>query len=198
MEPVRTHRAKSVVEAARLHRARDRRERGLTLVEGQDLIADVVAAGAELVEAYAVEPKPGSDELAVDHRALERLAGTKSPRGPVAVVRIPTEWLDRDRNLLVSIGVSDPGNLGTMIRTAAAVGWGFAYTEGSGGSVEASITPMRYAHEIVLKRSSGGIGETDSRSSHRMQNDTAVEPLTTCGFNQGAGSRFSSSSGGIR
>lgn len=131
MEPVRTHRAKSVVEAARLHRARDRRERGLTLVEGPELIEDVAAAGAKVVELFGIDPPSGSGVVAVDRRALDRLAGTKSPRGPVAIVEIPTEWLDPSRHLLVSVGVSDPGNLGTMIRTAAAFGWGFAYTEGS-------------------------------------------------------------------
>jgi len=130
MEPVRTHRAKSVVEAARLHRARDRRERGLTLVEGPHLIADAVAAGAVVHETYGREPAD-PEVIPVDERALARLAGTESPRGPVAIVEIPVEWLDRSRNVLVSAGVSDPGNVGTMIRTAAAFGWGFAYMEGS-------------------------------------------------------------------
>jgi len=130
MEPVRTHRAKSVVDAARLHRARDRRERGLTLVEGPQLIADVIASGASVHDVYALHPD-SSDVIAVDERALEKLAGTKTPRGPVAVVEIPIEWLDRGRNLLVSVGVSDPGNVGTMIRTAASFGWGFAYMAGS-------------------------------------------------------------------
>lgn len=130
-EPVRTHRAKSVVDAARLHRARDRNERRLTLVEGPELLSDIEEAGAEVVEIFGVDPVAGSGVIAVDQRALDRLAGTKSPRGPVAVVEIPPEWLDRSRNLLVSVGVSDPGNVGTMIRTAAAFGWGFAYTGGS-------------------------------------------------------------------
>jgi TrmH family RNA methyltransferase len=130
MEPVRTHRAKSVVEAARLHRARDRRERGLTLVEGPHLIADVAAAGGVIRQTFAVDPD-NADVTPVDQKALERLAGTDSPRGPVAVVEIPIEWLDRSRDLLVSVGVSDPGNLGTMVRTAASFGWGFAYMEGS-------------------------------------------------------------------
>lgn len=130
MEPVRTHRARSVVDAARLHRARDRKERGLTLVEGPHLISDVLAAGAVVRETFAVDPST-PDVIPVDLRALERLAGTESPRGPVAVVEIPVEWLDRSRNLLVAVGVSDPGNVGTMIRTAAAFGWGFAYMEGS-------------------------------------------------------------------
>jgi TrmH family RNA methyltransferase len=138
VEPVRTHRAKSVVEAARLHRARDRKERGLTLVEGPELLRDVAATGVKVVEMFSaqtgpeVELPPGAPSpTLVDQRALDRLSGTKSPRGPVAVVEIPKEWLDRSRNLLVSVGVSDPGNVGTMIRTAAAFEWGFAYTEGS-------------------------------------------------------------------
>ncbi len=131
MEPVRTHRAKSVVDAARLHRARVRRERGQTLVEGPDLLGDVVEAGGEVVEIFGLGPVEDHEVVLVDGRALERLAGTESPRGPVAVVEIPVEWLDRSRNLLVSAGVSDPGNVGTMIRTAAAFGWGFAYMEGS-------------------------------------------------------------------
>lgn len=131
MEPVRTHRARSVVDAARLHRARDRKERGLTLVEGPELLADVTAAGAVIREVYGIDPAGDSGVIPVDSRALERLAGTTTPRGPVAVVEIPTEWLDRSRDLLVSVGVSDPGNVGTMIRTAAAFGWGLAYTDGS-------------------------------------------------------------------
>lgn len=129
MEPVRTHRAKSVVDAARLHRARDRRERGLTLVEGPQLLADVRRAGARVVDVFSADATQGA--IRVDDRALTRLAGTENPRGPVAVVAIPLEWLDRSRNLLVSVGVSDPGNVGTMIRTAAAFGWGFAYMQGT-------------------------------------------------------------------
>lgn len=130
MEPVRTHRAKSVVDAARLHRSRERRERGLTLVEGPHLIADVEATGTVIREQFGIGP-PAPGITPVDQKALERLSGTESPRGPVAVVEIPVEWLDRSRNLLVSVGVSDPGNVGTMIRTAAAFDWGFAYTEGT-------------------------------------------------------------------
>jgi TrmH family RNA methyltransferase len=129
MEPVRTHRARTVVEAARLHHAKDRRERGLTLVEGPNQLADILAAGAVVREVFGRDP--GQGVTPVDERALERLSGTKTPRGPVAVVEIPTEWLDRSRDLLVAIGMSDPGNVGTIIRTAAAFGWGFAYMGGS-------------------------------------------------------------------
>jgi TrmH family RNA methyltransferase len=129
VEPIRTHRAKTVVDAARLHRARERSARGLTLVEGPDLLRDVISAGARVLEVFALDAT--GDQIPVDRRALDRLAGTDSPRGPVAVVEIPVQWLDRSRNLLVAAGVSDPGNIGTMIRTAASFGWGFACTRGS-------------------------------------------------------------------
>lgn len=119
------------MEAARLHRARDRSERGLTLVEGPQLLDDVIAAGAVVRQVFAVEGSGPANATPVDRRGLDRLAGTKSPRGPVAVVEIRVEHLDRARNLLVAVGVSDPGNVGAMIRTAASFGWGFAHMEGS-------------------------------------------------------------------
>lgn len=131
MEPVRTHRNKLVVDAARLHRARHRRDRGLTLVEGPELIRDITAAGADIRDVFALKPSEEGEAIVVDERALARLAGTKTPRGPVAVVRIPKEELDPGRNLLVSVQVSDPGNVGTMIRSAASFGWGYASLEGS-------------------------------------------------------------------
>lgn len=130
MQPVRTHRSKQVVDAARLHRARHRRERRLTLVEGPELLADVIAAGGKAVQIFSTDPDD-TDAIFVDERALARLAGTKSPRGPVGVVEIPEERLASGRNLLVAVGVSDPGNLGALVRTAASFGWGFAYMEGS-------------------------------------------------------------------
>ena len=129
-------------------------------MEGPQLLADVMAAGGVVREVYGVEPDdPGV--IPVDQRALERLAGTDSPRGPVAIVEIPTEWMDPESDLLVSVGVSDPGNVGTMIRTAASFGWGFAYTDGSadpwapktlragaGGQFQTSVSRVGSLREI--------------------------------------------------
>ncbi len=133
----------------------------MTLVEGPELLRDVVASGAKVVEIFDTSPS-GPDVTAVDERALTRLAGTKNPRGPVAVVEIPIEWLDRTKNLLVSVGVSDPGNVGTMVRTAAAFGWGFAYLEdtadpwapktiraGGGGQFQTSIARIGSIAELA-------------------------------------------------
>lgn len=93
--------------------------------------------------------------LPVDQRALQRLSGTETPRGPIAVVEIPDPVADVDDDVLVSWGVSDPGNVGALIRTAAAFGWSFGYVEGSadpwspktvragaGGQFQTSIWPI--------------------------------------------------------
>lgn len=130
-ELIRNHRNAAVVDAARLHRPKARRERGQTLIEGPDLIRDALAAGAKVEKLFALPEGAPQGSLLVDERAMSRLAGTKSPRGPVAVVQIPTRSEIGSRDVVVAVGVSDPGNVGTLIRTAAAFGMAFAYTPGT-------------------------------------------------------------------
>lgn len=134
-----SHRSQTVVDAARLHRARSRRERNETLIEGPHLLTEALEAGASISAVYYVEEDhsvaaaraAGAPVAIVSDQALRRLAGTETPRGPVAVVAVPPEKPLQSDLVLVSWGVSDPGNVGTMIRTAAAFGWGFAYTTGT-------------------------------------------------------------------
>ena len=139
-EPVRGHRNHVVVEAARLHRARVRKELNRALVEGPHLLADAIAAGVVIDTVFALADDAAASKVAianglrltaVDRRALTRLADTESPRGPVTVVEIPEPILDRQKNLLVGWGLADAGNVGTLIRTAAAFGWGYADIAGS-------------------------------------------------------------------
>ena len=56
----------------------------------------------------------------------------RTPHGVAAVARIPPAASDAGRDLvLVLAGVSDPGNLGTLLRTAEAVDAAVVLTEGS-------------------------------------------------------------------
>jgi len=61
----------------------------------------------------------------VTEQVLGRVSGTESPRGPIAVIGLPESVIATDRRLLVAWGVSDPGNCGTLLRTAAAFGYGY-------------------------------------------------------------------------
>ncbi|MEX1005254.1 MAG: RNA methyltransferase [Acidimicrobiia bacterium] len=127
MEPVRSTRNPRVTAAARLRRARERKRLGLTLLEGPHLLEEALAAGAEVLEVFGLgSPQPAVPNwVEVTEDVLIRLADTESPRGPVAVMRIPPA-VTATRDHLV-LGVSDPGNAGTLIRTAAAFGLDVAF-----------------------------------------------------------------------
>ena len=139
MEPVRSTRNPRVVEAIRLHRARRRAETGYTLLEGLHLIEEAIRAGTPIKTVFICEgdevgfnlvEKLDVDRVVVTDVVMKRLAGTQNPRGPVGVMTIPPDEQDDHRSLMVAWGVGDPGNVGTLIRSAAA--FGLAFLSGPG------------------------------------------------------------------
>jgi TrmH family RNA methyltransferase len=70
----------------------------------------------------------GTPVRAVDERTLRALAGTEHPQGVLAVAAIPPAGLSALRldgepaGVLVLDAVQDPGNFGTLVRTAEALG----------------------------------------------------------------------------
>ena len=93
----------------------------LAAQSGHEVEALFVAAGAE---------RPGGVLAAVPAHelaqgVLERVATTEAPRPVLAVVRFRPagpEILARAGFVVVAAGLSDPGNLGTELRTAEAAG----------------------------------------------------------------------------
>jgi len=129
-----------VLEAAALHDARDRAASGRALLEGPHLLAEALVAGIRVETVFALAADAASAEAAgacganlvvVDERGLQRLATTPHPQSPVAVMVIPRGMPPAGGHLLVAWGVSDPGNVGTLIRSAAAFGMGFAAGPGT-------------------------------------------------------------------
>lgn len=131
-----------VKAAAALHRRRERDRTGRYLVEGPNAVAEALTDGVvetlyvvdDLADAYG--GVNGDVELVVvAEHVLERLADTRTPQGVVAVARRRPAVLDDVVGtgfLVICWEVADPGNLGTIIRTADAAGAaGVVVTRGS-------------------------------------------------------------------
>jgi TrmH family RNA methyltransferase len=79
---------------------------------------------------------PGAiDVTLVGERVMRMLSDSSKPQGVVAVAQAPDAALDdltRSDLSLILAGVRDPGNAGTLVRSAAAAGAGaVVFTEGS-------------------------------------------------------------------
>jgi TrmH family RNA methyltransferase len=121
----------------KLASGRQRAKLGLFACEGEDLVAAGVAAGLQPVEMLVDASRPpdlsdlGSAEE-VEPRLLAELSSLAHPPRVVAIFR----RADLPRDLTAPAGlalwhVGDPGNVGTLVRTADALGPAFlALSEG--------------------------------------------------------------------
>ena len=125
-----------------LHRRRGRERRGLALAEGVRLVEEALDADLPL-RGVAISPalegttrgkalkaaleQRGVQIEAVGDRELEELADTEHPQGVVAVIE-PRQWslldiaVEPGSAVLVLDGVQDPGNVGTILRSALGLG----------------------------------------------------------------------------
>jgi RNA methyltransferase, TrmH family len=126
-----------VVAARRLQRRRDRDQTGRFLAEGPQAVREALAAGVVLDLFGTPEALNRHGDLAllapevspVDDEALAALTETVQPQGLVAVceqvdVTLGDALAKRPRLVAVVAEIRDPGNAGTVLRTADAAGAG--------------------------------------------------------------------------
>lgn len=112
---------------------RSRREEGVFVAQGDVLVAEAIRAGLVrevfIREGHPADPAVTSgpwDVHELDARTFDAVNDTVSPRGCMAVCSLPGEvaWDEGSEEvwLLVAHGVQDPGNLGTIVRSAEAAG----------------------------------------------------------------------------
>ena len=127
-----TARTPRVVAARRLLRRRYRDETGRFLVEGPQAVREALAAAA-VEEVFATlaatrrHPELTRGASIVTDDAVAVLAETVTPQGLVAVcaardVPLDTALARRPSLVTVLAGIRDPGNAGTVLRTADATG----------------------------------------------------------------------------
>ena len=129
-----------VKAAAELKQKKYRLERGLFLAEGLRTVEEAVAYKAVVSIFYtaieddrtrAVLEEAAAQQVkltCVSDTVLKKIADTETPQGIIAVCKMQPVALDdllaSGKMLLVLDRVGDPGNVGTMLRTADAAGIG--------------------------------------------------------------------------
>lgn len=142
--PELTQRSARVAAAVKLQRHTGRRRSGRFLAEGPNLVAAAASHGL-VDEVFATAPAAGRHRdlleglpvTPVTEAAIKVLSETVTPSGLVAVCRIPD--IDVEAVLAagpalvaVAVDLSEPGNAGTLIRTADAMGAGAVIFAGAG------------------------------------------------------------------
>ncbi len=119
-----------------LSAAKNRLTLGLHLIEGRKLLQEAISSLIPVREAFfeesAIEALPeehaalvagGTKVYTVTRPVLEAMCDTSTPQGVCAAVETPASIDAFPAGMLVALDtVQDPGNLGTIIRTADAMG----------------------------------------------------------------------------
>lgn len=126
----------TVKRAKSLLAAKNRQMFCMHLIEGRKLLQEAIASGMDVREAFFEE---GAEQEFMEERAtlyergtklytvtrpvLEAMCDTMTPQRVCATVRTPSFAQDLPSGMLVALDtIQDPGNLGTILRTADAMG----------------------------------------------------------------------------
>ena len=114
-----------------------RRKAGLMVIEGQNLIRDALLTEIRISDIYYVDDFASGDKLTflqevgqsgaslipVSDEVMKSISDTQNPSGILALVPLPEiDAPDDLSSVLIIDGIADPGNMGSIMRTAAGAG----------------------------------------------------------------------------
>jgi TrmH family RNA methyltransferase len=126
--------------------ARYRKEQGSLLVSGYKLVGELSEITAP-IRVFSETPHPL--HTLVSEAVMKKITGLTSPEGIAAEFPLPSpSSLEGKAPLLALDRINDPGNMGTLIRTALALGWAGIYF------LPGCVDPF---HEKVIRASRGAL-----------------------------------------
>lgn len=111
--------------------ARIRRQQRETLLDGEHLIKEALRAGVQLTRLIVVADTPaemyrympdGLPVLSLPEAMFRKLSPVAAPTGVMAVMPLPVVGPNMGEFVLLLESIQDPGNLGAILRNAAAAG----------------------------------------------------------------------------
>lgn len=125
--------ASQLTRLRKLQKRKYRSEMGLFVAEGQRTVQQILGLGAlGVIEVYVSETYLDAegyrglpDETYIlSDKDVRAVADAENPQGILAVIEIPDpanidDWIHKPGKLLAFDRIQDPGNMGTIIRTAA-------------------------------------------------------------------------------
>jgi RNA methyltransferase, TrmH family len=123
----------SLKQWKKLHTKKEREKTGTFLLDGPHLVEEAISSGAKIQhviieENYQIKEhwlKQKFGLWSVPAKLMKQLSETEKPQGIIAVCEMmeqPEELIKENGRYLLIDGVQDPGNLGTIIRTADSAG----------------------------------------------------------------------------
>ena len=129
-----------------LNSRREREDAGLFVADGTKLLTEAIAwwPGLETVilsDGVEANVPEGVRVVQVPADVMESISPMRSPQGALFVCRLPEKRaFEATAGMLLLDGIQDPGNLGTILRTADALGIPVALLDGCADP---------YSHKVV-------------------------------------------------
>jgi len=161
-----------VKEVVKLHTAKHRKDLGKFIAEGVRCSSALAESGAKLLTLFATERMietaqtiATADKIfAVSDAVMQKMSTSNSPSGLLGVFEIPMPPPLVDLSVgLVLARVADPGNMGTLIRSAVAMGkstivviegadpWGPKVVQASAGAIgNANIFELSWQELLAI------------------------------------------------
>lgn len=188
MREIRSKDNKVFKECQKLSQKKHRDKEGLYLIEGENLIAEVPEK--DLVYVFFREGQERRifdlrNQYIVAAQLFDKLAQTETSQGILAVVRKPqltaedlASHIQKGDNIVVLDRLQDPGNIGTIIRTAEGAGYKGVITVKGTGDVFSPKT-IRAAAGSVFRMP---ILQVEDNAALRALIDKTGKKLVVTGF----------------
>lgn len=126
IEKITSKQNSKVKYCLKLHQQSFRQEEQKFLIEGEHLLEMALEANA-VTEVYTLKERKNLsssiNQFIVNEEILRKIAFSMNPQGVVAICKMNSPKSIQSNRVLLLDGVSDPGNLGTIFRTALAFGY---------------------------------------------------------------------------